>query len=75
MTTIVISDGSSKSVQAGDKLIFLSDYLSPENNDESLIVSFDGSSNPQCNITPQGGGTPVLVSVTPSFVTQVWRKL
>lgn len=75
MTTIVISDGSSKSVQAGDKLLFKIDYLPPENDDTSLIVSFDGSGNPQCNVTPQGGGPVQLVSVAQNYVTEVWRKL
>lgn len=75
MTTITISDGSQKSVQSGDKLIFVSDYLPPENDNLSLIVSFDGGGNPQCNIIPQGSGAIQLVAVDQNKIIEVWRKL
>lgn len=75
MTTITIKDGSTKSVQSGDKLIFDDNYLSDENNGESLIASFDGGGNPQCNVIPQGGGSTLLVSVAQNRVVEVWRKL
>lgn len=75
MTTITISGGASKQVQVGDNLIFNQDYLSPENEDQSVIVSFDGAGKPQCNVIPQGGGTKILISLEPSSVIAIWRPV
>lgn len=74
MTTITINGGVQKSVQAGDQLICVLNYLPPGNEDQAIIVSFDGDGNPQANIVIEGA-SPMLVSIAQNQILEVWRQI
>lgn len=71
--SVVIADGSSKSIDVGYKLVFVDGYLPPGNSNEQLVVSL-GSTKPRVSILPQGESSPVVVDVEGPQILEVWVK-